>query len=387
MNKNIRVSSTRISTFLACKQKYWFSYYGKYPKVSNPSFKLGTAVHETLELAGNIWIEKGKFSKADVAKILDKYNEVSIKEGIEDHNVHLEGIELVKNKLNNFAMGKKTLGLELKFGFRDGVFPDMSSDLGVPLMGAIDKVEEIDEDTIIVIDYKTSKSSPTPSQLKSDVQLSLYDLVIRKMYPSYKRVILALDMLKSEPLYTYRTDEQRSTFERYLREVYDQMLNIKEAEIQASLNMFCPWCDFKDYCSTYQRACKKSDYKFLSVMNYTDEQIINEWESVKSIKKILENREKELSMVMMEKININASSLRSEDSEIYIRQSSRTNYDVNTVSKIVPPEDFVNLVTLNKKAVEEYITNNPSIKSAIESTSSTNFTTPFLSSKKTKAKK
>jgi CRISPR/Cas system-associated exonuclease Cas4 (RecB family) len=50
MAKKIKLSATRVSSFLSCKQKYWFSYHERLPKVANPSFKLGTAVHETLEL-------------------------------------------------------------------------------------------------------------------------------------------------------------------------------------------------------------------------------------------------------------------------------------------------------------------------------------------------
>jgi CRISPR/Cas system-associated exonuclease Cas4 (RecB family) len=385
MKSNIKVSSTRISSFLACKQKYWFNYYSKMPKVSNPSFKLGTAVHESLELAGNIWKEKEKFSKEDVNKILEKYDNVSVSEGIEDYEVHAEGRELVSKRVKSFLTGRKIIGLEIKFGFwGPDSGNDITSELGVPVMGAIDKVEELSEDTIIIIDYKTSKTAPTSSQMRNDVQLSLYDMVARKMYPQYKRVILALDLLKSEMLYTYRTNEQRQAFEYYLKAVYDQMLTLREEDVKASLNMFCPWCDFKDYCSTYQSACKKSDYTFLPTMQYDNDRLISEWEMVKSVKKILESRERELGMVMMEKIKANAANMKGDDKEIYVKQNSSTNYSLDTVYKSVPPDDFSSLVSLNKKAVETYMSMNPSIKEMIADTATTNYTSPFLASRKLK---
>jgi len=385
MAKKIKLSATRINTFLSCKQKYWFSYYDKLPKLSNPAFKLGLAVHEPLELAGNIWIEKGKFSKASIKKILEKYDEVSVREGIEDHEVHLEGKNLVKKRLADFVSGKKIIGLEIKFGFwgEDGG-QDVVSDLGVPLMGSIDKVEEVDDETVLIIDYKTSKTAPTGSQMKSDIQLSLYDLVARKLFPNYKRVVLALDLLKSEILYTYRTDEQRQEFEEYLKAVYDSMLNLKSEDVRASLNVFCPWCDFKDYCTTYQEACEKSDYTFLPTMNYDDAALVAEWEMVKSVKKILESRERELSMVMIEKIKKDAKNLAGLDKEIYIRQNARSSYDLETVFKAVPPEDFSSLVNLDKKSVESYMELNPSVKEIISNTVTTNYTTPFLASRKVK---
>lgn len=384
-SNNIKLSSTRINTFLSCKQKYWFNYYQKLPKVANPSFKLGLAVHESLELAGKIWMEKGKFTEADKKKILEKYDEVSVREGIEDYEIHLEGKDLVKKRLTNFVIGEEILGLEIKFGFwGNDSGPQITSKYGVPLMGAIDKVEKYNDETVLIVDYKTSKTAPTQSQLRHDIQLSIYDLVARKIWPNFKRVVLSLDLLKSDVLYTYRTDEQREEFEVYLKSVYDQMVSLKEEDVSATLNMFCPWCDYKDYCSTYQRACKKSNYSFLPTVNYTNEQLVSEWESVKSIKKILESRERELGMVLMEKIKRTSENIVAADMEVYVRQNSKIDYDLNTVHGAVPAEDFPSLVNLNKRAVDSYIDLNPAVREHIVDTATTNYTSPFLATKKIK---
>lgn len=383
MAKNIKISATRINSFLSCKQQYWFNYNDKLPKVSNPAFRLGLAVHESLELAGNIWRKKEKFSPADKEEILKKYNEVSVREGIEDYEIHEEGMELVKKRIDNFLTGKKVIALETKFGFwgPDGG-KNIVSKYGVPLIGAIDKVEEFDEDTIIIIDYKTSKTAPTATQMKHDIQLSLYDLVARQLYPRHKRIILALDLLKSDMLYTYRTEDQRERFQLYLKEIYDQMLALKAEEVRASLNVFCPWCDFRNVCSTYKKACEKSDYEFLPASSFDDEELIKEWTSVKSIKKILESRERELGMIMLEKIKRNGTNLRGDDKEVYVRQNSSTAYDLRTVYEVVPEEDFSGLVNLNKKSVERYMESNPIVKDKILETATINFTSPFLMSRK-----
>lgn len=387
MSKNIKLSATRITTFLSCKQKYWFMYYDKLPKVANPSFKLGTAVHESLELAGKIWMEKGKFSDEDKKKVLKKFDEVSVREGLEDYEAHSEGRELVKKRLGSFTAGRKVLGLELKFGFwgPDGGKEVITKD-GVPLMGAIDKLEEYNDDTLLIVDYKTSKTAPTTEQLRSDIQLSIYDYVAHKLFPRYSRRILALDLLKSQALCTYRTAEEREAFEDYLKVIYDQMISLKPEEVKANLNMFCPWCDYKDYCSTYQKACKKSDYEFLPVMSYTDEQLATEWNNVRAVKKILEMRERELGMIITEKIQRSASNMNIGDEEIYVRQNARTTYDLKTVYKTVPPEDFPTLVSIDKKAVDAYLDFNPAVRDEISNASTTNYTTPFLATKKKRSK-
>jgi hypothetical protein len=350
------------------------------PKVPSAAFRLGTAVHEALELAGNIWMKKEKFTKKDKEKILAKYQEVSVSEGIEDHAVHLEGERLVRKRIDNFATGGKMLGLELKFGFRGG--EDIRTKDGVPLMGAIDKVMEVDEDTLLIVDYKTSKTAPTADQMKTDNQLSIYDLVAKKKWPNYKRIILSLDLLKHDMLFTYRTDEERDAFESYLKEVYDQMLSITKKDARPQLNTFCPWCDYREYCQTYQKACKKSDYKFSTATSLSEDKLVEEWQHVKSIKKILEERDRELSMILMEKIKREDISPKWGDKEVYIRQNSRTEYDPEVISRVVPPDQLIKMVNINKRAVTNYANDNPAVRDLILDSSRTNFTSPFLATKK-----
>lgn len=381
MAREIKLSATRINTFLSCKQKYWFSYIEHLPKVANPAFKLGTACHEALEFAGIIWKEKGKFSKIDTKKIMEKYDAISIREGITEMTIHKEGKDLVRKRLNNFIAGKKVIDLEFKFGFGRET-KDVTTDDGIPLIGAIDKIEEIDQDTLLIVDYKTSKTAPTTDQIKGDLQLSIYDLVAHKVWPQYKRIILSLDFLKSDILYTYRTEEERKEFSDYLTQIYNQMINLKEENVKANLNIFCPWCDFKEYCSTYQKACKKSKYEFLPIMKYTDDQLVSEWSTVKSTKKILEIRERELGQVIMEKIKRDSKNLAYDAGEVYIRQSSRTSYDVDTILKVIPVKELDKVVSINKNRIEKYMDNNPAVKATISETAITNYSSPFLALKK-----
>lgn len=392
MGKVIKLSATRISSFLRCKKKYWYSYVERLPKLSNPSFKLGLACHESLELAGNIWLEgppdKEEFTDAEIKKIMAYYDKISVREGIEEHDVHVEGKILVKKSLASFTVGKRIINLELPFGFPKSDHPNLTTTKGVPLIGAIDKVVELDEDTLLVIDYKTSKTAPTPDQLREDLQLSLYDLVVGMLWPQYKRVILCLDMLKSEPVFTYRTPQQREEFNDYLVEVHKQMSELKEEkDAPASLNIFCPWCDFRDYCSAYKKACDKCQQEFLPLSKLTNDEVIEEYKRITSVIKILDKRKRELNMLAMEKIQRDGTSLKGEEEQLVIRQNARTNYDPREVAKIVPVEDLIGMMSLNKKAVDNYCSQNPAAAKAIKNSATTNYTTPFLQAKKINKKK
>lgn len=386
MSKTIKLSATRIGSYLRCKRKYWFQYVEHMPKLSNPSFKLGLACHESLELAGKIWMEKGKFNKSDYKKILDYYDKISVREGIEAMEVHAEGKRLVKARIEDFALGTKIVSLEEKFGFGNDT-KDVFTSLDVPLIGAIDKCVELDQETLLIVDYKTSKTAPTHDQLKEDLQLSLYDLVAGILWPQYTRVVLCLDMLRSQPVYTYRTPQQREEFNKYLSVVHKEMCSLTEKEAKPSLNVFCPWCDFKDYCKTYEKACSNSKYEFLPSSKLTDEELMTEHELVKSTAKILDTRKRELAMIIMEKIKREGVDLKGKEHLMYIRQSSRTSYDAREVSKLIPREEFASMASLNKKAVDAYCSRHPKVKKEIAKSATTNYTSPFLAMKKIKLDK
>jgi hypothetical protein len=330
-------------------------------------------------------MEKGEFSKADKKKILDKYVEASVEEGIMDMTIHKEGIELIKRRIDDFDLGEGILSLEEKFGMDGG--RDVTTEDGIPLIGAMDKVVKVDDDTILVVDYKTSKTAPTTDQMRNDIQLSIYDLVASIIWPEYKNIILSLDLLKSDIQYTYRTEIERADFSKYLRTIYDSMCNIKKKDAKAQLNIFCPWCDYKEYCPMYKKACEKSDYAFLSPMHYSDDKLIDEWKFVKSTSKILEERGRELSMIILEKIKRNGVNMSNTNTEIYIRQNARKSWDIDKIAERIPHEYFIKMVKgVNNKMIDDYVTKDPSAKNELKDALQVNYTKPFLAEKKAKTK-
>ena len=387
MARPIKISATRIQSFLKCKKKYWFQYVKHLPKMGNPAFKLGIACHESLELAGQLWVEHGALTDEDKTKILDFYNEISVREGIEEMEAHLTGQTLVSNRINDFDLGEKIISLEETFGFSKSKYPDLETSDGVPLIGAMDKVIELDEDSLLIVDYKTSKTAPTPDQLKSDLQLSLYDLVANILYPNYKRIILCLDMLKSEPVFSYRTQEQREDFNKYLIVIHKAMVNFKEKEARPNLHFLCPWCDYKDYCSEYLKACSNEKYEFLPTMQLSDEKLLEEWDRIKTVAKILDMRKRELNMVMMDKIKRRGADLTIGDTKIVVRQNARTNYDNTILKDYVDYESYIGMSSVSKKAVDTYCSKNPAKAKDIKKAAVVNFTAPFLMTKKIKPKK
>ena len=386
--KEIKLSATRIGTFLQCKQRYWYNYIERLTKPDNPSFKLGLACHGSLEHAGNVWKDKEltEFSDDQIEEILKVYDETSVKEGLNDYADHVLGRELTLSRLKNFSIGQKIVGVEDRFGFPD--CQDIETSDGIKLIGAIDKTIEIDEDTVLIVDYKTSKFVPDTLKLKHDVQLSMYHLVAKKLYPQYKRIILSLDMLrKGEIIYTYRTDEEIDEFEKYLTAVHKEMSEIEESTVKPNLNMLCGWCDYVALCPSYQEFINSESCTFAQASSLSDSALIEEWTDIRVKKKLYESREKELTAAIMDKIQVQECTVASDTEEAYIRQNARTTYSARDVSRIIPVEDLPDLVTISPTKLKKYMDINPSIRPHIEEVAETNFTSAFLATRKVKVEK
>jgi RecB family exonuclease len=371
-NDMIMMSATRINSYLSCRWKYWCNYVLRLPRKPNVSFKLGIAVHEALATAGDIWKMKEKFDVSDIERIKGMYTKVAAKEGLADTNLYHEGLQMVLSRVNNFVNGT-ILTVEDKF--------KVATDQGVMLVGAMDKVEELHDDTILVTDYKTSKYQETSSELKSDIQLSVYDIVAHIKYPGYKRIILTLDYLRAEPVYTYRTDQERADFLNYMLAIYNEMLQLKEDKAVPMLNDMCSWCDFTDHCTAYGEALSSKTFIKKNPEEYADDELVKNYMDIKSKKRILDNQEKQLKFYILNKIKSTEQDLFGAGKRLYIRQNSSTAFDPRTVYESVPTDDFLEMVNISNRSLDEYLTRNPINRAKIMSTSKKNYTSAFLSYK------
>jgi len=281
----------------------------------------------------------------------------------------------VMARVNNFANGT-ILTIEDRFR--------VTTDEGVMLIGAMDKVEEINEDTILVTDYKTSKYFETASELKADIQLSVYEVVASIKYPDYKRIILSLDYLRGVPVYTYRTLTERQGFMEYMLAIYAEMLKLKKDKCAPTLNDMCSWCDFTDNCTAYQEALSGKSFIKKKPEEYDTEELVKDYLDIKSRKRIIDNREKQLKFYILDKIKSDEEDVVGQGKKLYIRQNSSTVYNPKTVFESLPLDAFLEVVKVSKGKVDDFMTKHPAAKLKIMDTASKNYTSPFLAHKNLK---
>jgi hypothetical protein len=211
------------------------------------------------------------------------------------------------------------------------------------------------------------------------MQLSFYDLAASVMYPKYKKIVLIMDYLRAKPVYSYRTVEDRKTFAQYVKGIYDNILETEVEDLKPSLNQFCAWCDYKTHCPKYAQTMGAEDVSYRPAELLDTEELINEYDLIKNQKKIVENRERELKMVVAEKIREAGDDLYGEGKKIIVKQSSRLNYNPEEVMKLIPARDLKKIVAINKMKLDRYLANDrPDLKDKVTKTATFTFNSPWF---------
>jgi len=382
------ISSTYIKTFTQCLQKFYFKYHtDKEPVMSGEARAFGIAMHEALEYMYKILMGTGKRpTEDDYTAVYKRFLEAGVQNNLSNQALYDEGRLILKAKLDAYDPTEKVIGLELKFGMPSHE-PVLAVNTygGTPMVGAIDRVFELDQDTAVVLDYKTSRTALTDSEAAVDEQLSLYDLVVHMLYPQYKNIIIVLDYLRLSPVITHRTEEQRIWFSKYVDTIYEQVDALSEEDIKPRLNEFCGWCDYRNYCVDYKKAISDPDLLLKPLELYSTDEFINEWSRFNDIRRIIEGYKRELSMHASNMVHATGEAdIVGDENTLYRVQTSRVYYDTSTILNTIPKDDCVGLLSVNKSAVDRYLSDHPEFTEAISNTSKVSFAASFFKHKKTK---
>jgi len=102
-------------------------------------------------------------------------------------------LKLIRNvfESEHNPLNCKILDFEKKFLFK--------LENGVPIKGYIDMVCELDEETLEVKDWKFGKYALTRTQAERDIQLLMYGIAAKRLYPKYKYITCTLEYPKYYP--------------------------------------------------------------------------------------------------------------------------------------------------------------------------------------------
>ena len=243
--KNSIISVSRIKRYEQCPLSFKLNYIDKKPRGSNEALIFGSFLHSVLEELVK-WVKQEEYNGCiPTDKIEDTYKYCWSKFDICGIEVFNEGLSIIKDYMD-----------EKKYDCYDII--DIEHEFNVEIdnytfNGRIDLCEKVNDETIKIIDYKSSRQLYTISEIDSDLQLSVYNIIAKKVWPWAKNIELELHMIRHNKI--QKPSKPREDYEcinalRYMTAVARRTED-SNTKFLAKLNSYCCYCDQCDNCEAY----------------------------------------------------------------------------------------------------------------------------------------
>jgi putative RecB family exonuclease len=242
-------SHTKLSCYLQCPKKYEFRYVeGVEPPERTIELHLGSVVHQSLQkLYADLQIPKLNSE----SEILDFYHQQwnatltpatrVVRTRTTARDYLNSGRAMLSNYYRRFYPFSEanTVGLEVKVSFPVAAAHSFQ--------GVIDRLVNVGDNCYEIHDYKTSRRLPSLNQIKSDAQLTLYEIAVRHQWPDAKRVSLVWHYLAHGK--EIREGKTASQLEAARQEALGVIAKIEAARsFPTKVTPLCDWCEYRSIC-------------------------------------------------------------------------------------------------------------------------------------------
>ncbi|WP_338869344.1 PD-(D/E)XK nuclease family protein [Myxococcus stipitatus] len=287
--RNTHLSYSRLSRYESCPLSYQLHYLDKHSAEPGVPLSFGKALHAVLERLIQDVLDTEYAGPLSEERVLQLYREAWTAEGLSGLDLFHQGLGILQDFVRQQGRvdSRDILAVEKEFRLPVGPFT---------VLGFIDRVDWVDDETIHVIDYKSNYQLFTREELDTSLQLSLYALAARRMWPWAKKVRLSMWMLRHGVLQeTTRTEEQLDAALAYVETLGQQMETAES--FPARLNPNCVHCDHRRTCPAYAQALE-GQRRVLCEDTSDLESVARERQEVAHLAKILNARKAELEGVL-----------------------------------------------------------------------------------------
>ena len=287
--KNQHLSYSRLSRFETCPLSYRLHYIEKQQAEPGLPLRFGKTIHAVLERLIKEVVDDERTGPLSEERAIELYREAWGAERLTGMDVFAEGLAILRRFIAEQGVvdHRDVLAIEKEFRLPVGPFE---------VLGFIDRVDWIDDETVEVIDYKTNHQLFTRDEVDTSLQMSLYEVAVRRLWPWAKKVKLTFWMLRhGVRQQTTRTEEQLADALAYVETLGRQTETA--TAYPARLNTNCSYCDHRKQCPTYADALK-GKREFI-VEDLADlEGVAREREEVARLAKALYARKEELEDIL-----------------------------------------------------------------------------------------
>jgi len=250
LRKLPHLSASAIGEYVECSLLYRFGRIDKLPmEFKSDNLEFGTVIHRVLAEFYQARMTGDKMLLSFIHKLFEEYwrivaelnDEIRYSNGKDFQTLLISGIDLLTawhNKLpdDNF----RVISIEEAFSF---TIPDLT----VPIIGAMDLIEEDESGTIIITDWKTSARAYGIDEVDRNQQLTCYQLAAKANGFGHREILLRFDTLiktkkpKFEQYYTVRSEIDEKRLVRKIKKVF----------IPNDTSWKCPNCQYRQHCDEW----------------------------------------------------------------------------------------------------------------------------------------
>jgi len=239
------LSPSKLTTFLACPTKYYWTYIdpkGRYYLRSKHYYSFGTTLHRVLQQFHDA-SETGVATVGDAVRAMEE-NWVSAGYTSAEHMAEAagEGREIIAKYVHSTLEKPpegKTIFLERQ----------IHTDLGpFRLIGRVDRVDELPDESWNIIDYKSGRLGVTEAEVAADIAMGCYQLILRRKYPERNITASIIALRSGESATASLSAEALDQFESDLIQLGTEILNVNWDEHQPTAKPLCHHCDFLPLC-------------------------------------------------------------------------------------------------------------------------------------------
>jgi DNA helicase-2/ATP-dependent DNA helicase PcrA len=222
-----------------CPRLYQYRHVMKIPEKPRYYFDFGSSLHSIAEQLTRMQ-KDGKTINEDVAEeLLAKYwDPKGYKSKIDEQRDYAEAKAILKVFLDEQAKSKTEI-VDIERWFETSIGD-------IRLRGRIDRIDKYGS-SYTVVDYKTSKKATSLNELKKDMQMLVYALAVKEIYPGDNPLKVGNWFLRSNEKVFFEPENQ--AIEAIRTEITEMAAKIKAAEFEPKKGSWeCNYCDYKCLC-------------------------------------------------------------------------------------------------------------------------------------------
>jgi len=258
LRKTPHLSASSVGEYVECSLLYKLGRIDRIPmETKADALEFGTVIHIVLGEFYEAKMVGDKMTLRDVHfsfqnhwhRVADGRTDIKYAKGKDFNTLLMEGTDLLTawyHKLPDDSF--KVIGVEQAFSC---TLPDLS----VPIIGAMDLIEEDDAGTIIITDWKTSARAYSNDEVDQNQQMTTYQLGAKANGYADREILLRLDCLiktqkpKFLQYYTIRTENCETRLIRKIQKVWDGIS--KGIFIPNDTSWKCKNCGYKTACDEW----------------------------------------------------------------------------------------------------------------------------------------